>query len=186
MSEQGWVGAESVAPINGTLFNTFTTAQSITPAGWAYPINPGFWRVGKAIRITLLGGISTVVTTPGTITWSLQIGGVAALSSGAFNTTITSNVLVPFRTICEATCISVGASTSCTLWGNWTMESLAINIAASAANAGINTLLGPNPPAVGTGFASTASTTIDVFLAQSISGATTGIQVRQAFLEVLN
>lgn len=71
---------------------------------------PGLWTVGKAIKWTLFFAYSTVITTPGTVTFRLRqntTGGTAMATSGAFApdpTAASTSVsgCVEFITVCRS------------------------------------------------------------------------------------
>lgn len=177
-------GALSAA---GTLFNTYTTAKTVLPAGCLYTLPPNWWYVGRMLRMTILGAESHRVTGPDTMTFQLMMGSNVAFSSGALNLTTTVHTTIPFRAVCEVTCRAVG--TSGNLMGQWSIEGQGFAMAASLADnaAGTGYAMGPNTaPAVGSNFDTTQSQVIDFWVAQSFSGAGNGIQVQQALVEALN
>lgn len=188
MSLQTWQETLVSANVAGTLFNTYTTAKTVLPTGCLVTLPANWWYVGRMLRMTVYGAISNIVTTPGTLTLQLNLGSVAAFSSGALQLSTTAHTTLPFKAECLVTCRAVGASTSANLMGQWVVQSQ--TIAATAVADGTQThdmLMGPNTaPAVGTGFDSTAAQTLDFFAGFSISNAGNGIQVQQYVVEALN
>lgn len=189
MSLQTWQETLTSATAAGTLFNTYTTAKTVLPTGCLVTLPANWWYVGRVLRYTVLGAISNIVTTPGTITFQLNMGSVAAVSSGAVQLNATAHTTLPFRAECIATCRAVGASTSANLMGQWTLNGVMFTKTAGQVdqvNIGDSILAPATAPAVGTGFDSTAAQTLDFFVGFSISNAGNGIQVHQVIAESLN
>jgi hypothetical protein len=188
MSLQTWQETLVTAQVAGTLFNTYTTAKTVLPTGCLVTLPANWWYIGRMLRMTVLGGLSNLVTTPGTITLQLNLGSVAAFSSGAIQMSSTAHTLAPFKAVCHVTCRAVGATTTANLMGQWEVHSQAIKATAVAdSTTDHEYLMGPNTaPAVGTGFDSTAAQTLDFFAGFSISSASNGIQVQQYLVEALN
>lgn len=188
MSAQTWQETLVSSQVAGTLFNTYTTAKTVLPNGCLYTLPANWWYVGRMLRVTVIGAESHRVTGPDTMTFQLMMGSVAAFSSGALALTTTAHTTIPFFAQCVVTCRAVGPSTSANLMGQWMVEGQGFGMTAAADNAaGTGYAMGPNTaPAVGTGFDSTATQTVDFFAAQSFSGAGNGIQVQQYLLESLN
>jgi hypothetical protein len=175
MSMQTWQETLMSSTIAGASFGTYTTAN--------------WWFVGRMIRYTVWGGIGNLVTTPGTITFQLNLGAVAAVSSGAIQLNATAHTNLPFRAECVATCRAVGNSTSANLIGQWTLNGVMFTKTAAQVdqvNIGDSILAPATAPAVGTGFDSTAAQTLDFFAGFSISNAANTIQVQQVLVEALN
>lgn len=181
MSRQTWY--EHISPdfvSSGTLFNTYTTAKTVLPAGALIDFPKNFFTAGKKLRIDIAAGISNIVTTPGTFTPSIRLAGNDVASPGAIQMTTTSNVLVALRMSVLLEVQVAGASAQ--FMHDWQMVGINVcNTGATGANlaAGTGYFSGPNPPALGTAFDATAALTLDFFNAFSISQATNGIQIRQ-------
>jgi len=175
--------------VAGASFGTYTTAKTVLPTGCLVTLPANWWYVGRMIRYTVWGGIGTLVTTPGTITMQLNLGAVAAFSSGAVQLNATAHANLPFKAECVATCRAVGATTTANLMGQWTFNGVMFTrTAAQVDNVNIgDSLLAPaTAPAVGTGFDSTAAQTLDFFAGFSISSASNTIQIQQVLVEALN
>lgn len=189
MSLQTWQESLTSATAAGTLFTTYTTAKTVLPTGCLVTLPANWWYVGRMLRYTVVGAISNIVTTPGTITLQLNMGAIAAVTSGAVQLNATAHTTLPFMATCIATCRTVGATTTATLMGQWTLNGVMFTrTAGQVDNANIgDSLLGPaTAPAVGAGFDSTAAQTLDFFAGFSISNAGNGIQVHQVIAEALN
>lgn len=187
MSKQTWVETLITAQIDGTALASSTSATSILPPAAIYTLPANYFEIGRAIRIKAHGRISNIVTTPGTLTLDVRFGAVIVANGGtmALNTTAKTNV--PWMLEWTLTCRSIGASTSATMMhqGRWTSESVIGSALPSAGGAGTHLL--PNAtPAVGTGFASTSSQTVDLFAKWSVSDSGNSIQLHGYTLEALN
>jgi hypothetical protein len=137
----------------------------------------------------MMGDISNIVTTPGTITFQFMLGAVIAWTSGAIQLSTTAHTTLPFWLDVDLTCQVDGAGTQAKLMGQGIITSQCVAntaVADSVANT-LPTLLLPNTtPAQGTGFDSTASQKVDIFAAFSISNAGNGVRSRQYRLRALN
>lgn len=173
----------------GTLFNTYTTAKTVLPTGCLVTLPANWWYVGRTIRYSVWGGISNIVTTPGTITLQVNLGSVAAFSTGAIQLNATAHTTLPFKFEAVLTCRAVGSGTSANLMGQGLVNGRMFTITAAQTdqvNIGDSLLVPQTAPAAGTGFDSTAAQTLDFFAGFSISNAGNGIQVQQVLVEALN
>ena len=173
----------------GSSFGTFTTAKTVLPTGCLVTLPANWWYVGRMIRYTTWGGIGTLVTTPGTITFQLNLGSGAAFSSGAIRLSATAHTNLPYKAECVVTCRSVGSGTAATLMGQWLVNGVMFTKTAAQVdqvNIGDSLLAPATAPAVGTGFDSTAAQTLDFFAGFSISNAANTIQIQQVLVEALN
>lgn len=188
MSQQTWqeVGVPPL-PAVGTLFNTYTAAKTILPAGQLVDIPRNWWTLGRIMRVTLWGAESHRVTGPDTMTFQLMMGSGVIFSSGAVNLTTTAHTTIPFKAECMVTCQIVGAAAQ--VKGQWKIEGQGFATAASLADnaAGTGQAFGPNTaPALGPAFDATVGVALDVWVAQSFSGAGNGIQIHQYLAEFVN
>jgi len=166
----------------GTLFNTYTTSKTILPTGSVPTLAPNFFTVGKQLFIRALCGVSNIVTTPGTITFEVKVGSVVAFTTGAIQLNATAHTLLPLWLEIMLTCRSVGSGTSATLMGMGRVQGIAPTLTAGqtdATNTGGIQSAPATAPAVGTGFDSTVSNTLDLWAGFSISNAGNGVQVQQ-------
>ena len=63
MSLQTWQETLVSAPASGAAFGTFTTAKTVLPVGCLVTLPANWWYIGRAIRVTVHGGIGSLVTT---------------------------------------------------------------------------------------------------------------------------
>jgi hypothetical protein len=188
LSLQSWQESLAVQNAAGTLFNSYTTAKTVIPAQALVTLPANYFYVGRALRLTVAGAISNIVTTPGTLTLQVKLGSVIAFSTGALQMSTTAHTLTPFKLDLLLTCRAVGLSTSANLIGQGTIFSAAVNKTAVADGTQTDSaLLAPSTaPAVGTGFDSTAAQLLDFWAGFSINDAGNGIQIQQYLLESLN
>jgi hypothetical protein len=132
-------------------------------------------------RVTWMGRISSVITTPGTARFDIRLGGVVAFDSGAISLhTGAALTNVPFKYEAVLTCRAVGSGTSANIMGNglWTSQN-ALNEHAHG-----NAVMYPSgAPTVGTGFNSQSALTLDSFFTQTV--ATGSMTVEQFLIEQL-
>lgn len=171
---------------DGAALANSTTATSILHASGKGKIGGTTLTLGSKLRIKLRGRVSTLVTTPGTLTLDVRLGGTVVFNGGAMtlNTTAQTNATWEADLILE--CRSLGTGTSATMLGTGTFESRAVVGSAAAGSGGAGRLLLPDTaPAVGTGFDSTADQLVDVFATWQTANASNSIQVHQSTLELL-
>jgi hypothetical protein len=172
------------------LTNTTTGASIIEPN--ARQLIPGGFlgRIGQKLRLEAAGRISTVVTTPGTITFEFRLGPTAniiAATSPAFALNIVAKTNVTWRLVWDMEVRAVGITTSANLihTGEWISEA---NVGAPLPAAGGATvgMIPASAPAVGTGFDCTVSNTSDFQADWSVANAANSIQCHTYALWALN
>jgi hypothetical protein len=188
MSEQTWNESLVAMQADGAALASSTTATSLLHATGLYVLPTNFFGfIGKRIKVVAAGRISTVVTTPGTLTLDFKLGSTIAATSGAMALNIVAKTNVPWRLEWEMTCRAVGISTTTTLMHQGIWQSEAVIGAAAPAAGGCGTHLLPNAaPAVGTGFAWNATQAVDLFATWSVNSASNSITCHQFELISLN
>jgi hypothetical protein len=172
----------------GTLFNTYTTAKSVLNVADLLPIPGNYLQVGSKLRIKAWGGLSNIVTTPGTVTFQVNMGSIAVWSSGAIQMTTTANTLSPFRLETTIRLDSSGSGTAAKFIGEGFLSALNLTIGSGANPTVTDTaiVVPVAAPAVGTGFDSTISNILDFFVGFSISNSGNGVQLYDYTVEQLN
>lgn len=172
---------------NGTLFNTYTTAKSVINPTELTTFLPNTLRVGSKLRIRAWGGLSNIVTTPGTVTFQIMMGSVVAWSSGAIQMTTTANTLTPFFLDVTLRVATIGNGTAATLIGGGKLTALNLTIGSGANPTVTDTdiVVPVTSPAAGTGFDSTLSEILDFWVGFSISNAGNGVQLYDYEVELL-
>ena len=186
MSLQTWQETLVNASVDGPVLTAAAAATAIpTAAKITLPNN--YFYVGRMLRVTATGRISSVITTPGTARFDLRIGAVVAFDSQAILLdTVAAHVNVGWKLDLLLTCRSIGSGTAATLLGQgvWTCEDI-LGVPATAPKGVVSAILPWNAaPAVGTGFDSTAANTLDLFFTQTV--ATGSLTVHQFQVESLN
>lgn len=139
---------------------------------------------GDVLKVSGMGQISNIVTTPGTFTLDFRLGGTVVFNGGAMQLSTTAHTSVPFWFEFFLTCRGIGSAA--TLMGQGWCASQAINISSSDSSTGHSILLVPNTtPAVGNTFDSTAAQQADIFGTFSINNAANAVTLQQYVLEAL-
>ena len=105
MSKQGWV-ENLVSPVVDAAQISNTTAETIMIPDVAIPAS--YFYGGRTVRVRLMGKMSNVVTTPGTLTLRVRwggVGGTVLVASAALtlNTTAQTNaqIIIEFNITCR-------------------------------------------------------------------------------------
>lgn len=174
---------------DGAALTNSTTATSILPAirkVAALPVGY-FDRIGKTLSFSFSGRISTVVTTPGTLTLALRFGSTDVFTSGAMSLNTTAQTNTHWTMSGELVCRAIGAGTSTTLFPKGcTFVSHAVigSAAPTAGTAGTHVLPYNTAPAVGTGFDNSAVQAIDLFATWSVANASNSITLHCGHIDV--
>lgn len=187
MSLQTWQETLIAMPVDGAALGNTVTPTSILHATGKIILPAAYFQVGRVLRIRAAGRVSTLVTTPGTLTLDVRFGAVVAANGGAMALNIVAKTNVPWTLDWLITCRAIGATTTANVMhqGNWTSEAVIASPLPTVGGASTHML--PNAaPAVGTGFDSTAAFTVDLFGTWSVANAANTITCHQYFLESLN
>jgi hypothetical protein len=166
---------------DGSALSNTTTATSILPAARKITLPSGFFsRVGRQLIVRAAGRISTVVTTPGTLTLELRFGSTAVWTSGAMtlNTTAQTNAGWLLADL-VLSCRLLGASATLIGQGRFTSHAVIGSPAPTAGGAGSHVLPYNTAPAVGSTFDSTTSHALDLFATWSVANASNSITCHQ-------
>lgn len=190
MSNQAWVEPFLISAVDGTALASSTTATSILPASGKFTLPSIFFDSvnGKTLRFRALGRISTVVTTPGTLTLDIRFGSVVVFNGGAMTLNTTAQTNMGWILDVDLVIRTVGASTTATVLGQgeWKSHAVIGSAAPTAGGCGTHVLPYNTAPVAGTGFDSTAAQTIDLFATWSVSNAANSIQLHQFSIESMN
>ena len=186
MSIQGWEETLVSAQVAGPTISTFTAATTLLPTQAIYTLPANYFSIGKTLRMRAAGQISSF--TSGTFTFNASLGSLASPISvwtpGAI-TTVVSLTNQTWVLEIELTCRSVGSGTAATIIGIGKITSPILTGGTSAAQA-MTWLLPSTAPAVGSGFDSTITNVVNLFIACSVSNAANAITLMQYALESLN
>lgn len=191
MSNQRWVEPWMSFAGDGPALSNSTTPTSLLPtASSKFIIPSAFFEYldGKTLQGRITGRISTVVTTPGTLTLALMFGSIAVASSGAMSLNTTAQTNVNWIWEFDAVIRTVGLSTSASLFTQGTFKSHAVigSPAPTAGGAGVHMLPYNAAPAAGTGFDSSQGQPLDIFATWSVANASNSIQLHTGKIISLN
>ena len=170
------------ASSDGPALTNSVAATSIMPVSALATIPAGALQLGSLLKIKLRGRISTLVTTPGTLTLDMRLGGVVISAFGAMALNVTAQTNATFEAELEAVIRSLGAGTALAT-GRFASRAVIGSAALGAGGAGV-LMLPDAAPAVGTGFASSIAMAVDCFATWSVASASNSIQVHQALVEL--
>jgi hypothetical protein len=167
------------AQVDGSALSSSSSATSLLPAQAKLTLPANYLDyAGRTLRVRAAGRISNIVTTPGTLTLDVRLGGTVVFNGGAMQLSTTAHTTVPWWWEVMLTVRGVGSSA--TLMGQGIFFSQAANISSSDAATGHSLLMSPNStPAVGTSFDSTAAQQMDLFGTFSVSNAGNAITLHQ-------
>ncbi len=178
----------TLASADGSALSNSNSATSLLPATAKLTLPAGLLNsIGRAIRVTAHGRLSTVVTTPGTFTFDLRFGSTAVMTSGALPLNIVAKTNVPWFYQMYGTLRTAGSSANFMPGGFWLSEA-ALNVAVPSTGPGPggNTLPYNTAPVVGSNFDSMASQAIDFYGTFSVANAANSITLHQFLFELLN
>lgn len=184
MSLQTWEETLIAAQVDGSPLSNSTSATSIIPGAAKYTLPANYFDVGRALQIIATGRVSNIVTSPGTLTLDVRLGGIIVFNGGAvsLNAVAKTNVSWRFETI--LTCRTIGTSTTATLIGGGTLTSE--SVVGAAAGTTVTASLPAATPAVGTGFDSTTALVVDLFATFNTANAGNALTLHQYVLRSLN
>jgi hypothetical protein len=186
--QQGYIATLLNSIADGSALTNTTTATSILPVIAKPTLPANYLFAGKMFRVTASGRISTLATSPGTLTLDLRFGAVSVFSSGAMSLNATAQTNVGWIYETMFTVRAVGATTTANVLGqgSWQSHAVIASPAPTAGGAGEHILPYNAAPAVGTGFDSTAAQLVDLFATWSVANAANSIQCHQFIIEDLN
>ena len=185
MSLQTWQETLISSQIDGTAHGNSTSKSAtgiLVPAAAKLTFPAAFFQIGRVIRVKAAGRVSNIVTTPGTLTFTLETASVVLANSGAITLNTTAKTNVSWMLEWLLTCRAIGASANFMHQGMWTSESV---VSSPAGTAGAF-MLPASAPAVGANFDSTQANTMELFAQWSIANAGNTLQCHQYFVELLN
>jgi hypothetical protein len=173
---------------DGAALTNSTTATSLLPSSGSEAfVGAGQLRPGAVLCFDFSGRISTVVTTPGTLTLALRLGSIDVFSSGAMTLNTTAQTNVHWHLRGELVCRATGTGTSTTLFPKlccFKSHAVIGSPAPSAGGAGEHMLPYNAAPAVGSGFDFSASQLIGLFGTWSVASASNSIQVHCGSVDI--
>lgn len=175
--------------VTGTDFATFTTAKTVVPATDLITLPANWFYIGRALRISILGGISNIVTTPGLINFQVKIGSVAAFDTGNIQLNATAHTKLPFWVEILMTCRAIGVTTSANCMGQAVCFGKMFTVTAAqtdGANSNTVIMAPATAMAVGTGFDSTIANILDIWAGFTISDGANLVRIDELIVTALN
>jgi len=178
----------SVAAVDGAALTNTTTETTLLPAAAKIALLKNFFdRTGKKLIVRAAGRISTLVTSPGTLTFRTKFGSIAVFNGGAVNLNVTAQTNASWQLVIELVVRTLGDVTSANLIGVGRWTTRAIVGGPAAASGGVESVILPDTaPAVGTGFDSTAEQVVDLTAQWSVANAANSITLHQYSLETFD
>lgn len=169
--KQTWVQALIASQADSVALTASNTPTTIIPASAVYTLPQGFLgQIGDTLRVRAAGRITTVVTTPGTLTLDIRFGATVVWNGGAMALNIVAKTAVTWVLDLLLTLRVVGAAAQLIGIGEWKSEAVIACAVPTVGSSGI-LLLPTATPAVGTAFDSTAAQAVNLFGTWSINNA---------------
>lgn len=180
-----------VSSVTDGTANTAGTRASCIPTANRVVLPNNFFYVGRRVRFSMSGRITSLITTPGTARYDICMG--AAGTTIVFDSlailldSVAAHTNVAWFLDVELTCRAVGATTLTTFFPSkalWTSENI-LGVPATAPKGVLSAVLPWNTaPAVGAGMDNTAASALDVFFTQT--AATGSHQVHSYSVDIEN
>lgn len=174
--QSGYCQVNIASKVDGSALSNTTTATSLLPLGalWTFPTE-WFAQPGNSVLVRASGRISTLATSPGTLTLDLRLGAVVVATSQAFVLSTTAKTNVSWYLEWLLTLRATGGGTAANFMHEGVITSEALGATTVAGEAKSMCLQG-SAPAVGTGFDETAANKLDFFGKWSAASASNSIQ----------
>jgi hypothetical protein len=188
---QTWVQLMTAAQGAGTAVTNTVTNTTILPTSALFTFPANFFSyIGQKWRVKAYGIISTLATTPGTLTFNFQFGAVVVGTSGALslNTTAQTNDTWELELVGTIRALGSGTSTNNTYSGHWA-SAAGIGVSAPTTNTSGIYLLPATQVAggvVSAGWDCTVTEQANLFVTWSVANAANSIQLTEYSLEALN
>lgn len=190
MPGQSWQETLVIAQSDGAALTNTLVETSLLPGQAKYVLPANFLDyIGKTLRVRATGRISTVVTSPGTLTFRVKLNTtpIAVAVSPAFALNVAAKTNVTWLLEWSLTARTIGSGTAATLLhtGYWQSEAVIGSPLPSAGGSG-QLMIPASAPAVGTGFDSTVPNLVDLTAQWGTANAANSLQLHQYALESLN
>jgi hypothetical protein len=161
----------------GRAISTWTTAVSVLNVADIVQLPVNWLQIGSKFRIRVMGTLTTVGTTSGTVTFQVMMGSVVAWTSGAVQLTTTAEATgqtVIIEVVLRVTAVDQSSGVAaCTLTGAGFVTSLVTQLGAGAAVPTVTdsiNLVPATAPGNGTAFQSETVENVDFWVGFSVSG----------------
>jgi hypothetical protein len=173
---------------DGAALASSTTQTSLLPASAKEAtLGAGRLRIAAAIAFEFSGRMSTVVTTPGTLSLALRLGTVDVFASGGIPLNVTAQTTVHWSLKGEIIVRAVGLTTVTTFFPKGCeFKSRAVVGSSAAGSGGVGVELLPynTAPAVGSGLDFSVSQLVDFLATWSVSNASNSITLHAGHVDV--
>lgn len=192
MSKQTWYESVIIAQGDGAAVANTTTPTSLLPSQANFNLYAGFFsQFGTTLNIKARGRVSTLVTSPGTLTLDVCLGPsgspIVVWNGGAMALNVTAQSNATWEFEAELTARALGNGTTANLLGTGRFTSRAlIGSPAVAAGSPGSALLPDTAPAPGTGFDSTITNLLLFRATWSIANAANSITLHQFRVDAPN
>lgn len=186
MSKQSWRENLWASQADGPSLSNTTTETTLLNSQDKFTLPTGFWdSVGKVVKVSGMGRLSNLVTTPGTLTFKLYHGATAVWTGGAMQLSTTAHTTLPFWFELFLTSRAIGASAN--VIGVMKVFGQPLNVSGADPTTSHSFVMTPNvTPVVGTNFDSSVTQQVDFKATFSIANAANLIQLHQFFFEAVN
>lgn len=192
MPDNSYESVLVIAQGDGSALTNSVAATSLLPSGAKTKIWPLFFRsTEKLLKITAHGRISTVVTTPGTLTIQVRLTDSAATVVSAFDSaamTLNTVAQTNVHWLLEVwlPCRLIGSAAQ--LFGFGRFQSHAVIGSAAIGAGGAQTQMLPynTAPAMGTAFNASLENQVDLFATWSVANAANSITLHNFIVESMN
>jgi hypothetical protein len=173
---------------DGPALASSTSQTSLLPASARdATLGAGRLKIGAAIAFEFAGRISTVVTTPGTLSLAFRLGSTDILASSGIPLNTTAQTNVHWTCKGELVVRAVGLTTVTTFFPKGVkFESRAVVGSSAAGSGGVGAEILPynTTPAVGTGIDFSVSQLIDFLATWSVSNSSNSITLHTGHVDV--
>jgi hypothetical protein len=171
---------------DGAALTNTSTATSLLLAASKTTLPPDYFKfVGQRFRVRAAGRISTVITTPGTMTLDIRFGSTVVINSGDMTLNIVAKTNVGWILEWDAEVRVLGGTANLLSQGWWSSEAVIGSAVPTAGGVGTHMLPYNTAPVVGSNFDSQASQVVDLFGKWSVANAANSITLHSFQLEAL-
>lgn len=173
---------------DGPAISNTTSPTNMLPSGRSPVLPSGFFNsTGVSLVIRAAGRISTLVTTPGTLTFDVRFGSISVCTSSAMALNTSAKTNVPWELYLKLVCRSIGTGTSATVLGMGHWRSEAVVGAPTPSAGGVGTMMIPSTaPVVGSGFNSEDAQQIILRATWSVASPSNSITMHMCEIEMPN
>ena len=180
----GFINRFVTAGEDGTAVANSAAETSLLPAARKIVLPNNFFKaLGQELRVRAAGRISTLVTTPGTLTLALKFGSTVIFSGGAMTLNTTAKTNVGWILDVTLSCRVIGAAAALMGMGTWKSEAVSGSPAPTAGGPTEHLLPYNAAPANGNTFDSASAHVLDLVATWQTANAANSIQLHQFSVE---